>query len=314
MSFEIRQQVATGIERPIADAEQATTPHQQAERNSVTPADQSQQSSGSTPTDGAREATPTKTPGYKEIKQMTEERLKDNPEYVELKEKYETWKSLENDFALIDQYTGFITGDGTLTLDNLRALANDMVAPNPAAKAAAQRLLANMEVWNALAKGDNVVGTHDVTEFVNGMKSQLKAIEDATKNEIKAEVGAAAAAAAAAGGTPAAGSPADPATNQTGAAPLFKAPALSSKPGMEGAVENVGNTLSAIANATSELMAKLADPNLKPEDRQKLQAQYNELQQLQSMLTAMYTQLQEAIANLMKMYSDVAKNSIQNMR
>ncbi len=83
---------------------------------------------------------------------------------------------------------------------------------------------------------------------------------------------------------------------------------------MEGAVENVGNTLSAIANATSELMAKLADPNLKPEDRQKLQAQYNELQQLQSMLTAMYTQLQEAIANLMKMYSDVAKNSIQNMR
>ena len=83
---------------------------------------------------------------------------------------------------------------------------------------------------------------------------------------------------------------------------------------MEGAVENVSNTLTAIGNASAELMAQLADPSLKPEDKQKIQAKYNELQQLQSMLTAMYTQLQTAMANLMKMYSDVAMNSIHNMK
>ena len=83
---------------------------------------------------------------------------------------------------------------------------------------------------------------------------------------------------------------------------------------MEGAVENVNNAIQSIGTSMNSIMAEIADPKTTPERRKDLQNQYNELQQLQSMLTAMYTQMQEAISNLMKMYSDVAMNSVRNMK
>jgi hypothetical protein len=273
----------------------------------------------SNPTDGARDATTNHPPTHDEIERLTEECLGNDSDYQAAQKKLDDWKDLENDFAAMDHFTGLFE-DRIVTLDNVRALAGDAGA-NPAARAAAQRLLNNMSIWNELASGrtgtnDGVVGMDDVTAFVAKLKSDVKAIKESTRAAVTAELqpsSAGGSGATAGGGAPA---PAAAGTSgaTAGAEPLFKAPTLSTKPGMEGAVENIGNTLTAIGNATADVAAQLANPNLSPEDKQKLQARYNDLQQLQSMLTAMYTQIQEAIANLMKMYSDVAKNSIQNMR
>ena len=57
-------------------------------------------------------------------------------------------------------------------------------------------------------------------------------------------------------------------------------------------------TLSAIGDAFADVAQKLSDPNLPPAERQKLQQRYNQLNQLQQMLTAMYAQLQQAVMNL----------------
>lgn len=262
---------------------------------------------GSGPTDGGRETTTgTKTPGYAESEQMVSERLANDPEYQELSAKLEKWKNIENDFALVDANTGLFP-DGTVTLDNLRALAGDPLA-RADARAAANRLLSDMSVWNEISKGDNIAGTQDVMAFVAGMKAGLKTMKEAVRAEIKGEV---AAASNTAGSTNAASTGSNTAVS---APQLFKPPTLSTKPGMEGAVENIKNTLTSIGDEMSQITSKLSDPNLSPADRNKLQASYNELQQLQAMLMAMYKQLQEAIANMIKMYSDVAQNSIRNMR
>lgn len=284
---------------------------QDAGENSVSDHGASSQTSNG-PTGGARESTPNKAPGYAEIEQMTEERLMSDPEYRELKEKLEMCGGLEAMFHLIDKNVGF-RNDDKICLDDILALVNDTNQPNKELREAGKWLNDHREIWSAISKGDNLVGLHDVKDFLAGMKSELKGMKDSVRNDIKAENGVGASSSpSAATGTGAAPSTSQPTSSEPGQ--LFKAPTLSTKPGMEGAVENIGNTLTAIGNATSDLAAQLANPDLKPEERQKLQAKYNELQQLQSMLTAMYTQIQEAIANLMKMYSDVAKNSIQNMR
>lgn len=271
-----------------------------------------QQSGSSAPTDGGRETTP-KPPTAADIEQMVNERLANDPEYQALQAKLEKWKGLESDYALIDRYSGFITGDGTVTLENIRAVANNSHPDAAEANAAAKRLLGAMDVWNEISKGDNQAGTHDVMAFLAGMRDQLKGMKDSARADIRAEQGLTAnpATGSAAAGGAAAGTSS---TTADGAATLFKASAPSTKPGMEGAVENINNALTSIGNEMGTLMAKMTDPKTPPEERQKLQAAYNELQQLQSMLMAMYKQLQEAISNMVKMYSEVAQNSIRNMR
>jgi hypothetical protein len=298
-------QISTSESQSIMPAPQITTTLADS-TNSVIGHSQSSQPSANSPTEGGREtSTGNKVPGYAEIEQMVNERLASDSEYQELSAKLEKWKNIESDFAVIDAHTGFITGDGTVTLENLRALAADPLADSEA-KAAANRLLNDIPVWNAIAKGDNVAGTHDATEFIENLKAKLKETKDAVRAEVKGEVGAPSKSPNASGGTT---------PNQAeGAGQLFKAPALSTKPGMEGAVENIQNTLNSIGDAMGDLTAKLADPNLSTADRAKLQASYNQLQQLQSMLMEMFKQLQEAIANTVKMYADVAQNSIRNMR
>ena len=125
-------------------------------------------------------------PGYAEIEQMTEERLMSDPEYRELKEKMESCKGLEDMFHLIDTNVGW-ANDDKIILTDILALVNDVNAPNKAARAAAKWLNDHREVWSAISKGDNLVGLHDVQEYVAGMKAQLKAMKDTVRAEIKAE-------------------------------------------------------------------------------------------------------------------------------
>ena len=272
------------------------------------------------PAQGARE---TVTQHHKELDEMTEERLQENPEYVALKAKQDVWGDMETVFAAIEDHTCF-AGDQKISLRDLEVLRDDPNA-DPHAKEAANRLLNNRSIWNELATGldgvnDNLVGAADVGRCLERMKTGLAGMKETARAEVMGEM--AAERSAQQGGTGAAHSPATGAAHDGGtassAAPaegkLFKAPTPSTKGGMEGAVENVNNTLAAVGDAANALMAQLANPDLSPAERTKLQAKYNDLQQLQQMLTAMYAQLQQNISNLMKMYSDAAQNSIHNMK
>lgn len=302
----IEQPETMRFEKPAKKLKQDTAD------NSVSDHGTSSQTNNS-PTDGARDATANHPLTHGELERLTEERLMEDPEYRKLKEQLDLCGGLEDVLLQIDS-VGIFSNDRKICWDDVQALVNDVHQPNTAAREAAKFLNDHKQIWAAICGDDNLVSLADVQKYLTGMKDQLKAMKDSARADIKAENGVGASSSpSAATGTGAAASTSQP-TSSEGPGQLFKAPTLSTKPGMEGAVENIGNTLTAIGNATSDLAAQLANPDLKPEERQKLQARYNELQQLQSMLTAMYTQIQEAIANLMKMYSDVAKNSIQNMR
>ena len=260
------------------------------------------------------------TQHHKEIDEMTEERLRENPEYVELKAKQDVWGDMEAVFAAIEDHTCF-AGDQKISLRDLEVLRDDLGA-DPAAREAAKRLLGNRSIWNELATGldgnnDNLVGVADVRRFLDRMKTGLAEMKETAQAEVMGEMAAERGASAAAhpGGT---GATHDGGTinssSDAAEGKLFKAPTPSTKGGMEGAVENVNNTLAAVGDAANSLMAQLSNPDLSPAERSKLQAKYNDLQQLQQMLTAMYSQLQQNISNLMKMYSDAAQNSIRNMK
>ncbi len=265
-----------------------------------------QAASNNSPTENAREAATRK---HADFVQMLDERLMSDPEYVKLKALCDDADAhLMSDFLLVDQFTG-IWPDKNIQYQDLIALRDDTKA-NPAAREAALRLLANSEVWQAISKTDNLVGVADVETFLATQKTKLAEMKSAVSAEVKAELQAETANAATAGGAGTAG-----ATGASGPrGPLFAASTPSTKSGMEGAVENVNNAIQNIGTSMNSIMAEIADPKTTPERRKELQNQYNELQQLQSMLTAMYTQMQEAISNLMKMYSDVAMNSVRNMK
>ncbi len=273
-----------------------------------------QNATNNSPTSSAREAATRK---HAELQEVIEERLMSDPEYVELKKMYdEANANLMSDFLLVDQFTG-IWPDKKIQMQDLIALKNDTLA-NPEARAAASRLLANSKVWQDISHADNLVDVTDVEAFLASKKGALaemrRTVTAEVKEEIKAETANAATAGGGVAGAGATGTGA-PGTGATGpAGPLFTASTPSTKSGMEGAVENVNNAIKSIGTSMNSIMAEIADPKTTPERRKDLQNQYNELQQLQSMLTAMYTQMQEAIANLMKMYSDVAMNSVRNMK
>lgn len=319
MSVAINHSVATAIEQPIADADQATTTHQQTGNSANSVADHGGSGAGNAsapPTKSAREAVSERRA---EINEMTEERLSEDPAYAKLQKKYEEWKDLETVFSAIEDHTVF-AGDQKISLRDLEVLRDDPNA-DPGARAAANRLLNDKSIWNELATGldgknDNVVGVADVQRFLEKMTTGLADMKEKVRGEVQAEMaaerGVATGTQTQAGATASGSGATESGSGE--AKPLFKAPTPSTKGGMEGAVENVNNTLAAVADATNDLAVQLMDPNLSAADRQKLQAKYNDLQQLQQMLTAMFTQLQQNISNLMKMYSDVAQNSIRNMK
>lgn len=272
--------------------------------------------STSTPTGGGRETTTSNVPGYAEIERMTQERLEADPEYQKLKAKEAALAQAQLDFATVDGITFLGKDDGIVTIQELRSLAEDPLR-DEAIRNAAQRLLNNTALWNELAKNlsdgvvDNKVGTADVMRLIEDTAAKLKGMREETRTDIRGEVGAAVAANAAQAPGAAGGSGASAAA---GGSPLFRSPTLSAKPGMEGAVENINNTLQSIGNEIADISMQLTNSKLTPEDRQALQNKYNDLLQLQGMLTNMFKQLQEAIASMIKMYSDVAMNSVRNMK
>lgn len=250
---------------------------------------------------------------------MTEERLMSDPEYRELKEKYESCKGLEEMFHLIDVSVGW-RNDDKIILTDILALVEDPNTPYKAARAAAMWLNEHRDVWSAIAKGDNLVGLHDVKEYLAQMKGQLKEMKEKVRSEIKAEVAPAASApsgGAGASGAPgsaggAAGGPAG-ASSTAESSPESKVPrpSPSTKAGMEGATENLANTADYLQ---AQMMALAEDASKNPEHASLNASKIAMLQNKFQAITNMMNQLTQMLSNMSKMWSDVAMNSIRNLK
>lgn len=272
-------------------------------QNTVSGHNQGSNPAGGSPTDGIRE---TSAPGSKsaEFEAEVNERLGADPDYQKLEAKLAALKSFEEDFATIDGAIIFGRDDGIITLNELKDIAAD-VHQSPAAREAARRLLSNKSLWNEVASGatgknDNRIGIDDVGRLIGATSDAMAAKRNAVRDELKAEK------------NPSSGSQAGtPAPGSTGVESTIPPPAPSSLPGMDGALENLANTgdhLQAQMMALAEEAAK--DPSKATLNGQKIAMLQNKFQAI----TNMMNQLTQMISNMSKMWSDVAMNSIRNLR
>ncbi len=303
--------------------EQSEPPHSgvgqgritQAGDNTVSDHATSQQTSNNQPTDGAREVTTPKNPSHADIERMTEERLMEDPEYVALKEKLDSCSGVEEMFLLIDKNVG-IRDDDTITMGDIFALVNDTRA-DVTVRAGAKWLNDHRDVLSELRKGsgktDDFIGLHDVKNFIQGMKDQLKAMKNTARDEIRGEQGVKTTSAAATG-TPA---QAPGAGNAAGvmaeAGQSLPKPAGSEFSGLEGATANLNNMIGwgeAETDRLTGLMAKTDDPAV----LKQLETKINQMSRRMQQMAALMNQLMTAMQNISKMYSDIAMNSVRNIK
>lgn len=270
-----------------------------------------------TPSSGANEATRGQQAGYADpnadLPSVIEDRLKSDPDYQEALRRLNETSTLENDFTLVDRHTG-IGPDSRIEYANLVALVNDKNA-DPAARAAARRLLDNTELWNAIAKGDQWVGIHDVQGLIAERKAAEKSLRESITAQVKAERGIGTPGAGGSNGTPSTdGTPSkespENADATSGSTPTPK-PQPSTLPGTEGALENLANGQDWIQKEIERLSNEAAaDPSKAPA----LQAKISMLQNQFQVLANLTNQLTQMMSNLTKMWSDIAMNSVRNMK
>lgn len=315
---------AAFVDHAALNADDVATTNQ-SQSNSVAAADPSHQSASSSPTDGAREETKPLT--HKEIEQLSEERAMENPDYAKLKEQLESCSGLEEMFHLIDKNVGW-RNDDKITMDDILALVNDTNQPNKELRAAAKWLNDHGEILSALKKDDNLIGLHDVKNFISGLKAQLKDMKDSARADIKAEHTVQTPAQTAATNAPSSGAAANGAaatTTETDPKKLaakaimdeaeksLPKPAPSQFAGMEGASENMNNMIGwaeAETDRLTTLMGKTDDPAV----LKQLETKINQMSRRMQQMTALMNQLMTAMQNISKMYSDIAMNSVRNMR
>lgn len=326
MSMNVSTSQAQGIQSQT-DIEPGPNPTSNQSRNSVGDHAPVQQTGTGSLNDGAREATTNKPLGRKEIEALTEERLMEDPDYRELKAKLESCEGLEEKFHLIDKHVGF-RDNSTITLDDILALVNDTNA-DPTLREAAKWFNDNRGVLAALKKDDNLIGLHDVKNFIAGMRAQAKEMKDAARAEIKSENGVG-------NGPTATNNNGATATNTAGATSSDKTPAQLQKEaeakaimadannslpkpapsqfsGLEGASENLNNMLGwaeAETDRLTELMGKTDDPAA----LKQLEVKINQMSRRMQQMTALTNQIMTAMQNISKMYSDIAMNSVRNMK
>jgi hypothetical protein len=209
--------------------------------------------------------------------------------------------------------------DLVLTPDELNDL---MRTGSPEMKAAATWLLAHEDVWRDLPKKETLVGglgidmraaqsyLADLSRRVSELEGRrLEVPEVPPKPTVPGAVPSA-------GATPSGGptgATQSSASNSgtTSAADEIPLPAPSTKPGLEGATENLANA----ADHLQAQMIKLAEEASKDPTKATLNAQKIAMLQTQiQSLTNMMSQLQQMMSNMSKLWSDVAMNSVRNLK
>lgn len=269
---------------------------------------QTSSSNSSGLTDGARAVTEPGKSGYEQFVDALNERLAIDPSYLEAKGRLDSWGNVEALLDLVDRFTGLVPGDSVITWANICAMADDDVLPNAEAKAAAQKLKANRALFNEMSGGKNYVTLEDARKFVEKLEGAVAAAKAVASEEVKAELKeqrSAGAANAASG---------QPGTNGASAStatlpPEGPKPPGSTKPGLDGAMENLDNMA---AYYDAEIAKLTADPAKKNDPE--FQKKFNELTAEKLAVQQLQVQLMQMMQNLAKMWSDVSRNAIQNMR
>jgi hypothetical protein len=271
--------------------------------------DSGAQTNNGNPTASARE---TVTAQHKDVEEMTEDRCRENPEYVALQDKLAACEGLEEMFLLIDKNVGW-RDDGIVLMSDILALVNDTNQPNTKLRESAKWLNDHRDVLFALKKGDDRIGLHDVQNFIAGMKAELKGMKDVARAEVKEEMGiktgtqTGATQSAATAGSP------EGAAIMTEAGQALPKPVPSQMSGLEGASENLNNMIgwgeSEIDRLTT-LMGKTDDPAV----LKQLENKINQMSRRMQQMTALMNQIMTAMQNISKMYSDIAMNSVRNIR
>lgn len=269
------------------------------------------------PTDGASDTNKSNPDPNADLPYVIEDRLKTDPAFLEAQAALAEVSTLEADFTLVDRHTG-AAADKRIEYGNLVALVNDKGA-DAAARAAAQRLLDNASLWNAISKDDQWVGIHDVKALIQERKNAVNTAREAVANQARAERGVPTATTGASNDaatmnpgagttTPDGTTPADGTSPTDATTPK---PPPSTKPGVEGALENLANGQDWIQKELERLANEAAAD---PSKATALQAKMTMLQNQYQALANMTTQLSQMLSNLTKMWSDIAMNSVRNIK
>lgn len=267
-------------------------------------------STSSTPTTGAREVV---LSPYEQQKKMVEERLADNTDYQEAKGLAAQESQVMQDFQLVEANTLW-PGDDVVTLADLKAVAGDLNRPEYV-RDAANRLLRNTAVWNGAKKDDQIVSSADLTAFFHQKRADMSAIKAAVTAEVKDELKANAPSNNGGSGTPGVSPPAsstqNAATNKPSPEDSVPKPPQSTKQGIEGSGENLANTADYLQK---QMMALAEDAAAHPENATVNAQKIAMLQNKFQAITNMQSQMTQMLSNMSKMWSDVAMNSIRNLK
>ncbi|MDP1822939.1 MAG: hypothetical protein Q8L48_06850 [Archangium sp.] len=289
-------------------------------------------------TDGAREATVPKPMTREEIEKEAEDRLISDPSYRAEKEKYEMLQSIKEGFMSIDGGVQGFSFDGLVELWDLEALVGRADAPE-GAKEAARLLLAHPDLWlelKALTNNGNRVSLDVFRNVLAASAEKLKGLKDGAKKEVKEEDAQRLGAAQTGGANPGAqtGSTSAPATQtpeeakkaaeaekkaadakaiMAEADQALPKPAPSQFSGLEGASENLNNMVG-WAEAETDRLTKLMGKTDDPAVLKQLEMKINQMSRRMQQMTALMNQIMTAMQNISKMYSDIAMNSVRNMR
>lgn len=285
------------------------------------------QHSENKPTDGSRECTEPKGPSWEDIQSSLNEALSRNEEY----------QSLNKELALLDQMSkdtqtllqsGSIGWDQTLTMGEIYDVASGNFPADM--KAAAKRLLDNPELLDKLKNGDDKYTSNDIGRLRKEFDDRRTAIRQSTEDQVRADLGAAArvntepatgsgapagtsGSGSVDGGTPAPGTGAPGQDILAEAGKPLPKPPPSQQSGLEGASENINNMIGwgeQEIDRLTTLMGKTDDPaTLK-----QLENKINQMSRRMQQMSAMLQQIMTMMTNLSKMYSDIAMNSVRNIK
>lgn len=275
------------------------------------------------PSEGGRDTVAQQPVGYSDIPFVVQDRLATDREYQDAKKLLELVLQLEDGQGLyfIDQQFGGLLGeglgDGLISMADIKAAAADPAAPG---HEAAKMLLRNPRLVSLLdPDGNGCISAESLRALADELKAQVYGKEADVEAQILAERGAPAGSAggAAVGEAGEAGAlEAEAAVDETGreaeaSGAATPRPAPSTKPGVEGASENLANA----ADWLQQEMLRLAnEAAAHPEKATALNQQIAMMQaQLQAIMNLM-NQLTTLMSNLSKLWSDIAMNSIRNLK
>lgn len=264
------------------------------------------------PLAGARESV---VPPEKSVEERVQDRLGSDRNYQAEKQQYETWGSIVDELNRIDNVASDGHPDGVVTKDDLLAVVRN---PNcdTTARVAAQRLLDHMEVFQILdgAEHDGKIGIHNAARWIADVRNNLQATENGAREVVTAELAA----------TPSAQNRPAPqqtdsrtppqqtnTSSQASASSPTPKPASSPQPGLEGATADLAANSEWLQSEIIRLgKDAAADPSRAASINAEIAVKTNQLQQL----TNMQSQLMQMMSNLSKLWSDVAMNSIRNLK